>query len=478
MRGRVFAAAMTLGLSACAEDLRPIEGTTTRSGTPVVKAPEHSEAELYLFGDRSSCHAAVGPAEADACTPRVDRASGTVSVAFEVRVAGSPWPVPLHERNVTVLHDGQHPSEGDKRFTLVPHDPRPTKQHIVLLVDGSGSMAIIDGRDGRSRMDKVKDALRRRDVVDAFFPEGEGVESAVTAVAFRDGKVEPIGGRWLYTDPAAYRQAVTTLEVGRGYTYLYDAVRWGATTLMEQPEIRKHTSNRQLLPTVIALTDGFNNERPEDTCGDNAPRLQRLLEELLRLRSSGDVRSVPRVYTVGLGRRARKNFEKPSGTSVTPIDLCGRGNAVRRVDGDLENRGVDNAALEWIAVQGDGESFVSRDVDGLATAFKAAAPRAYRWFEARYTVDPLFLRRSFDATVRLEAMAKTEATIRLHPSGWLDAPPGTVGPDGRVKPVSFAATAALVMPVLGSLVALHYLPPALFNVRRALFSRVIRARRR
>lgn len=163
---------------------------------------------------------------------------------------------------------------------------------------------------------------------------------------------------------------------------------------------------------------------------------------------------------------------------MAPLALCGRGNAVRRIDGDLENRGVDNAALEWIAVSGDGESFVSRDVDGLATAFKAAAPRAYRWFEARYVVDPLFLRRSFDVTIRLEAMAKTEATIRLHPSGWLDAPPGVVGPDGSVAPGSAAATASLVLPVLGALVALHYLPPALFNVRRALFSRVIRARRR
>ena len=39
--------------------------------------------------------------------------------------------------------------------------------------------------------------------------------------------------------------------------------------------------------------------------------------------------------------------------------LCGR-NLSRRIDGDLEDDGIDNVSLEWIANVGGGQTFVSK----------------------------------------------------------------------------------------------------------------------
>ena len=67
--------------------------------------------------------------------------------------------------------------------------------------------------------------------------------------------------------------------------------------------------------------------------------------------------------------------------------------------------------------------------------------------------------------------------MRIYPSGWLDAPPGRLDKDGWAHPSPFRLSFGLVLPLLGALATISYLPAARFNVARALFSRVARKRK-
>lgn len=460
-------------------DLSPIRGSAIRVAPPS-SPTDNQELRVYIFSSEAECNDEVGAENVHLCLPYVDRASGQVRIAFQMRVDGSPWAVPLSEDNMEIFHKNQRVTrDGKKRYRIIPHDPVPAEQLFVLLIDASGSMSIDDDRNGRTRMDKLKAALLRPDVVDAFFPAG--VETAVAPLIFRDGTPQPLGGKWIVENKKDYRALIKNeLQVGSGFTYFYGAVNYATSTLLEVPEIKAAISNKKQQPTIIALTDGFNNELPKDVCGDNAPRLEGLLKKLDGVRRGDvDIRYRPTVFTVGLGRMAWREppFEVPDGLTVSARQLC-RGKAAEIINGGIENGGVDNGALAWIARVGGGNSYVSRTPEGLAEAFLAAAAKRYKWFEARYQVDPFFLRRSFEAKLRLSTLLRTESSIWVHPSGWLDAPPGVRDAEGWASASSYLNTTTLVFPILGALAALGYLPAALFNVRRALFSRVARKRRR
>ena len=116
-------------------------------------------------------------------------------------------------------------------------------------------------------------------------------------------------------------------------------------------------------------------------------------------------------------------------------------------------------------------SYVKQRRDGLGDAFRAAAAKRYSWFEVRYRVDPFYLRRAFTSRLRLRAGATAEASVKIHPSGWLDAPPGRIGEDGWVVHQSFGQAAVVLIPVMSVLVGLGFLAPILYNVRRAVFGR-------
>jgi hypothetical protein len=327
-------------------------------------------------------------------------------------------------------------------------------------------------------MDTLKAALLRADVVDSFFPTE--VKTAVVPLVFRGAGVpEPLGGKWIVDNKQDYRKVIReNLQIGAGYTFLYQAVEYSTSTLLDVPEIKQAVENGKQVPTVIALTDGFNNEDPADLCKSNAPRLEKLLGHLSAVRRGEkvDVRRRPVVYTVGLGRSAWRDFQAQDELKVAVPTLC-KALGERRIDGDIENRGVDNATLKWIARIGGGESFIRQDTEGLAEAFRGAAATRYEWFEARYQVDPFHLRRAFETRLRLNSLLRSEAAIWIHPSGWMDAPPGVLDDKQWAHAVPFGVTTTLVLPVLGLLVAMGYVPAAVFNVRRALFSRVARKRR-
>ena len=183
-----------LALVGCGEsgDFVPIPGTTARIGTPTTAAQGNNTLQLYIFRDESDCAPVVKENDLEACLPFIDRATGQVRLSFQMRVAGSEWKVPLSKDNIQVFHKNQQViEEGRKRFDLVPHDPSRGEQLFILLIDGSGSMAISDANNGRTRMDKLKDALLRKDVVDSFFP-GD-VKTAVAPFVFRGGMPEQLG---------------------------------------------------------------------------------------------------------------------------------------------------------------------------------------------------------------------------------------------------------------------------------------------
>lgn len=468
-----------LALLGCGSgDLKPIPQTTARVAPPVSAGDERQSLRLYLFSDLGECINTAGEDDAHLCTPFIDRATGQVRVAFQMRVDNQPWPVALAEENIEVYHKNQRvlANEGRMDYTLIPHDPTPAEQLFILLIDSSGSMAIDDGGRGVTRMDKVRAALLRQDVVDAFFPGT--IATAVVPLYFRGGLPEALGGKLIVENKKDYRQLIKTeLQVGSGFTYLYQAVEYASTTLLEKPEIKEIIQLRKMQPTIVVLTDGFNNETPQDLCSTNAPRLEKLLKRLDEVRRGNadtDIRYRPTVFTVGLGRKAWPKGQPKEGISVSNKDLCG-GKGDMIINGGIERGGVDNRALSWIAQVGGGNTYVSRTTQGLGDAFKGAAATRYRWFEARYRVDPFFLRRSFQTKLLLNALMGAEATMYFHPSAWLDGPPGKpADAEGWTVPTSYTVTTTLVLPILGALAAIGYLPAALFNVRRALFSRVVK----
>jgi hypothetical protein len=342
------------------------------------------------------------------------------------------------------------------------------------VIDGSSSMSE-ETRSGNSRMREVKQALRMPEVVEAFYPPDE--KTGVLLMQFTQGKPQPVTGSFEpLWDRAEYIAAVKQLRVLSGYTHLYNAIEYVTGELLERQDIRDAVTTHDLSVTVVTLTDGFNNLSAGDTCRDNAKRLEILLKHLDNVRNeTADQRLRPAVYTVGLGFPYRARFKLPEDgrdmTEVKPKDLCGKWAIDRRIDGDLETVGIDNASLAWIAEIGGGRSYVKQKRDGLGEAFRDAAAKRYSWFELKYRVDPFYLRRQFTSRIRLRSGATAEASIKVHPSAWLDAPPGEPGADGWVERRSFAHAAVVLVPVLSLLIGLGFLAPILFNIRRALMGR-------
>ncbi|NOY27639.1 MAG: VWA domain-containing protein [Oligoflexia bacterium] len=470
----VLGAGALTTVTACSETgLTPIAGTTTRVGVPVTE--KNTELELKIFTTVAECAGTVKPEDVPLCMPHVDRRSGQVRVAIQFRLDSDDFPFPLTQDNLRVITKGRVVQNADAMSVeIIPHDPVDTPQLYILVIDGSSSMNEAGSR-GKTRMDRVREALLMPDVKNAFFPKG-GVKTGVLLMSFTNGDPQPVGGELkILPDQRAYTKLVRNdLRVLSGFTHLYGAVQYASGPLLEQDEVRTFIDAYQAAPTVIVLTDGFNNEAGDDTCATNAERLGRLLVALRRSRDEAeDIRKRPTVFTVGLGRPLRPSFELPKNDSdkISALKLCGRRYKDRRIDGDLELNKIDNASLNFIAERGGGFAYVKTDRDGLADAFRAAAAQRYTWFEVRYEVDPHHLRRSFETRLRLMSYADAEASVRIYPSAWLDAPPGIREADGRVDPQSYRHTAVVLMPLLGGLLSLGFVGAVLFNSGRILFGR-------
>lgn len=451
-----------------------IEGTTYRIGAPVQKSDV--DLTIDVFTSREVCLAKreVSLADLEACIPKVDRATGQVqfSFAFKDRGSGTSYPLPLEREDLVVTHDDLSVPGA---VQLTPHDPIRASQLFIVLLDGSGSMYSGDS----PMIDRVYSALMKRSVIDAFFPNDPDVTTGVVLLRFTDNVVGLDGGPpQVLSNKDEYKQMVRGHIRGgnRGFTHLYRAIDYTVTDLAEVPNIQSWLALRRAEPTVIAVTDGFNNERSEDQCGDNVPRLQDLLTVLSDSRDR-EVHERPYVYTVGLGRPVwpQWDIEEHKRMQPTVAALCGQYGGTR-IDGRLEDVGIDNASLEWIAEYGDGESYVALNDDGLARVFLDAAAIRHSWYDLSYVVDPYYHRRTFKSGIELRSFADAGVSIPVYPSGWIDAPT-PLRQEGSVwtKPRSLRAALTLVLPLLSGLVLLHFLGPASFNGRRAITRR---ARRR
>lgn len=453
------------------EVLVTIPGTTNRiTETPTVA--DNRDLLMKIYTKTEDCAIlTTDDAERAICMPNVDRASGEVRLSFSLQSTDyNAIPLPLSSEHVQILHN-QIPITGQEgaAFTLVPHDEESARQLFILVIDGSGSMAQEDAR-GVSRMAQVRSALLSAGVKDAFFP-GD-VRTGVAIFQFTDGTPVPLTGKLeVLESKAAYTEAIKQhLRVRNGYTHLYRAVRYATRELLEEEQIQGWLDRNDAEPTVVALTDGFNNVRSSDTCATNAKQLSGLLEHLRDVRRSD---SRLRVYTVGLGKPVWPRYTLPNerSTEITPRVLCGQRYRDARIDGGLENRGIDNASLEWIALYGGGRTYVRQGKKDLGKAFEEAAAKRYRWFEARYRVPSSYLRRRFTTTIKLISFTTAEASVGIQPSAWLDAPPGVVAADGWTRPAAYRNTLGVVLPAMGIVVTLMYLGAAGFNTRRVLSGR-------
>jgi len=469
-----------LGCSSCSTPMESVPGHTMRIGKPEIA--DSKELDLKIFSTRSECiGGGVNPDEVHLCTPWMDRSSGQVRLGFQFRLESEPFPLPVWKEHVDVLHDGAKvlDGEGVMRVEVIPHGPNRANQIFLLVIDGSSSMRNIDS-DGKQRIEKVREALLMDEVVERFFP-GEGIKTGVVLLAFSEGTPQPVGGRLEVIKSAGkYRKVVRDqLGVRGGFTHLYSAVRDATGVLLDNKELRYHLDLWQAEPTIVVLTDGFNNINSSDTCGTNAGSLSTLLKHLDVARHSDDVdiRTRPSVYAVGLGRPLRRRSKvlglvDTKVMDVKPRMLCGGKFVNERIDGGLETLGIDNGSLEWIAAHGGGFAFVRQDSEGIGKAFAEAAATRYDWFELRYQIDPAYLRREFETTLRLRTFASAEAAVMLYPSGWVDPPTSVMDADGWAQPAPRRSLFAVVMPVLGLLSGLVFLSAGLFNTRRALFGRI------
>jgi len=447
----------------------PIAGSTYRIDKDV--PAKGSEIRIDILTGWSECVNAKIE-ELDLCLPQVDRAAGETRLAFDLRdpVGGRPLLRSIDREQLTVTHD----SKLIEDFEVIPHDPQTGRQLFILLVDGSGSMYDNDGE----RAKKVYEALLNKSVVNGFFPS-DGSKTGVVLLRFMGPEVHGLDGAppRVIDNAAEYRKVIRQhlLQPTGGYTYLYKAIRYAMTEL---PAI-KGISDFMALgnePTLIVLTDGFNNEAASDVCADNVSRLNETLEVIREVRAGQGPSAQMSVYSVGLGTRLPRKRQPPSKNrfkkNITSVELCGK-YGDQRIDGHLEDYGIDDVSLEWIAEAGGGSSFVRKEPNGLAEVFQKAAAVRYRWYELRYRVPHSFFHRmSYEVRLSLSSFARAQTTVEIHPSAWMDAPGGVmVGGDGWTTKTPFRSTFALFMPILGLLVVLTFLGPAWFNARRAIFRR-------
>ena len=464
-----------LWLAGCANPrFLAIPGTTTRVTLPQIE--QGMEYNMHILHEVGECDELnITEEDMHLCLPFVDRSSGEVRLSYALYNGETLASMPEHEELLNVEFQGTTVGNGSsgQEMRVIPHDPWTQSGTLyILVIDGSGSMKESGGRGGLSRMQVVKQALKRQDVMDAFFGGAEQ-DNAVMLLQFTQGLPQPVGGKFVaLKNRREYKAAVSELHVLNGYTHLFDAVSYATGPLLERQEVKQALSNGLRKPNVIVLTDGFNNEKPSDVCGDNVERLERLLDHLQDVQLT-DLNTRPQVHTVGLGRPIRPGFELPYGNKAPrDVDLCGKRNVETRIDGDLELRGIDNASLHYIARAGGGKAHIKRGRKELAKAFLEAASPRYRWFEVRIRMDPFYLRRDFKVRLALMGVGNAASSIEVYPSAWLDAPPGRSLPDGWHVADTYKRTLMVIVPVIAVFVTLSYIGAALHNTRRSLFGRV------
>ncbi len=483
----VLAGSLWFGSMGCQplnEEMYAVEGSTWLAEAPV--PVEKGSVTVDIFPDRAACKAAsneVDQVAVDGCIPQVSRSvcktndgetdchRGEVEFSFRLmdRELGGATYLSLDQSQISLAHAGQEVAPD--RWELEQHGAERGSQLFIVLIDGSSSIYETGG------IEKVRKALNNQKVMDAFLPKKrDGRAAGVMLLRFSedvktlDGQ-DPLKAGSIIERQDTYKAMVrdNLISNDQGYSHVYGAINYTVSKLISNGAVKEWIELNRAEPTIVLLTDGFNNEAANDTCATNVERLTSTLQTIQRVRAGAAKKF--RIYTIGLGRAMQPQFKLPPGGAVSEVELC-RSYAKDTIDGDLERRGIDNPSLMWLSEWGGGESFVKNNHKGLSDVFLKAASQNYKWYTVRYEIDSYYMRRSFDSKVRLLAYAQGESSIRFLPSPWLDAPPSEIPPGERwTAPVPFSKSISLTLIVLGLLSLMALFGPAMFNIRRALFRR-------
>jgi len=479
-------------LFACASELLPIQGSTARIDAMHTSEQSVSELEMVIMSSEEHCVDVLGTRDRaknkakydedmKACLPWIDRGAGEVKLGIKFELDGNMFPLPIGSDEIQISHDQEvlkiDPPKYDVR--VIGHEPTRTKQLFILMIDGSGSMALEDKKgSGISRMDKVRSALKSQGVEDAFFPEE--VDNSVVIYTFTSGNPQPLGGTVKILDnPQEYKAMIDAhLRPQGGYTHLYDAVDYGMTRVLKDPNVQ-NLLDGETQPTLVVLTDGFNNEAADDTCATNVPRLQDLLDRMSEELKEQSATERMSVFTVGLGRPLLPKFEveEDGELRVRSKQLCGGRSSKSYIDAPgnkkgLEDSFIDNVSLAMIAKKGYGRSYVHRDSEGLGRAFEEVAAVRYKWFEVQYRHNSLKLRKEFETRFKLIGFARSISFINIYPHAWLDGPPGELDAEGWSIRGSVWHSSTILVSVIGLLIFLSIIGAALFNVQRLILGRL------
>ena len=405
----------------------------------------------------------------DACVPMVDRATGQVQLSFRLAQQDNRnkmLMLPVEQDHVVV----RHMRRDVPNYELVQYNPSQSGQLFILMIDHSASMRIED-EEGINRMQRVQNAIWANR--DTFIND----QSAIAMFRFTS-KVEGMGGEKFQDvvpvqDKRKFKEELGLMGGITGWTHLYAATEKAVGPLLgQQTQVSRFLAEHDMQPTIVVLTDGFNNTKGSEVCGDNAKPLGDALSRIRQARRKPPSKR-PVVYTVGFGRGFNQGWEPPPDQiTVTPHDLCGDLKH-NRIDSGLDQHHIDNVSLQWLAAAGGGKSFIRADHRQLRDVFAETAPTRYKWYKVRYRVDPQYHRSSFSSTIELTQFVSARASTTFHPSAWFDAPSGLPPKDGGqwVEPGDIRRATAFTVPVLGAFVLLTFLGPALFNTRRTLFRR-------
>jgi len=481
-----------LALSGCSdpkESAEPMQDSAYRIIAPVVN--DGSEATVDILWNEKRCREAFPNQEnydeeafpdgheqrIAHCIPTVDRATGQVQMSFRLSQRDNPnklLMLPLEKKHVAV----KHAERSVPSFEFEAYNPSQPDQLFILLIDHSASMRETDGTD-LTRMERVREALKANTrvfvndkaaaAVFRFYSPGSGAAPILEGLEGQKWTdVEPI------TRPRAFRNELGKLGGRAGFTPIYSTITKAIGPLLDKKTgISNYLGGaKDATPTIVLLTDGFNNTRADETCGDNATGLSAALKAIKFARRKPPSKR-PEVYTVGFGTGYKPGWEAPEDDiAVSPRDLCGQ-NVDRRIDSDLETTGIDNISLQWLAKAGGGKAFIKSDYRELSEVLAETAPKRYVWYKVRYSVDPFYHRTSFATRILITQFLSADAAVTLHPSAWFDAPSGTL-PEGEerwVQPGDIRRATAFTIPALAGFILLTFLGPALFNTRRALFRR-------
>ena len=478
----------------CSEltEIIPIPDTTSRIDAVAEVNQRQSELKLHIMTDPGDCayitedpDEYISHQEYNACLPWVDRQAGEIKLGVRFELDDQFYQLPDLNENISVsLNDRQvvdNASESDVR--VVGHKPRRISQLFVLMIDGSASMNTVDAGSDKSRMDKVRDALLMRSVQEAFFPDDPTVTNHVLVYTFTSGRPQPLGGDLrVLSNKRAYKSLIQEhLRARAGYTHLYNAVDYGLNTVLQKPEVQSLLDG-QTKPTLVVLTDGFNNEAASDTCISNVPRLQRLLVDIRKEMDDFAV-DTPLVFTVGLGRPLSRRFnpKRVKIGRVSDRELCAGQSHNKLIDapGDqigFEDLFIDNVSLELIADRGKGRAFIEQDAKGLGEAFEEVAAIRYEWFEVMFRDNALKFRREFNVGLQLNNYARAVSSVNIYPHAWMDGPHGPTDSEGWSTRGTMWHSASILTSGLGVFLFLLTLGAALFNVKRLAMGRLHKGR--